>query len=126
MPQFHLRFPLEEITRWAASYTDPRGDGEPIEIGKQAKALGYLTRTQFLVIARWKSTRPVKHHERNDPGLVEEVTRFAFRTPIEPLRLRALTLLKGVQARTASVVNRKKPHDSWRRGRGWCWRRRSS
>ncbi len=104
MTHFRLRFPLDEIPRWAEAYTYPLGDTEPVEIGAAAKAQGYLTRPQFLAIARWKSPRPAKHHEKNDAATVEAVTRFAFTTPVESLRLSALTLLKGVQPRTASAI----------------------
>lgn len=104
MTGFNLRFPLEEIPRWAAAYTYPLGDTEPIAIGLNAKATGFLTRPEFLALARWKSARPSKHHEKNDEATVEEVTRFAFGTPVELLRLRSLTLLAGVQPRTASAI----------------------
>lgn len=104
MAQFRLRFPIGEIPRWAACYEAPEQDTLPIEIGALARAQGYLTKPQFLDVARWKSPRPSKHHESNDARTVEEVTRFAFSTPVEPLRLRALTLLRGVQARTASAI----------------------
>jgi hypothetical protein len=40
----------------------------------------------------------------NDAATVEAVTRFAFTTPVEYLRLSALTLLRGVQPRTASAI----------------------
>jgi hypothetical protein len=101
---FQLRFPLAEITRWADAYDYPPGDREPIAVGTLAKSQGYLTLDQFLTIARWKSRRPSKHYLRNDAAEVEAVTRFAFSTPVQPLRLRALTLLRGVNVRTASAI----------------------
>jgi hypothetical protein len=104
MPQFRLCFPIEEIHRWATAYTYPPGDNEAVEIGASAKAQGYLTRPEFLALARWKSPRPAKHHAMNDAATVEAVTRFAFATSVESLRLSALTLLKGVQPRTASAI----------------------
>ncbi len=104
MAAFRLRFPLDEIARWAAAYTYPLGDSEPISIGAIAKSQGFLTRAQFLALARWKSARPSKHHQRNDEQTVEEVTRFSFGTPVELLRIRSLTLLAGVQPRTASAI----------------------
>lgn len=63
-----------------------------------------MTRPQFLALARWKSPRPARYHAKNDAATVEAVTRFAFTTPVESLRLSALTLLKGVQPRTASAM----------------------
>lgn len=104
MSTFRLQFPISDIHRWAAEYTYPQGDELPVSIGMVAKARGFLTRSQFLELARWKSARPAKHHEKNDDETVEEVTRFAFGTQVELLRLRALTLLSGVQPRTASAI----------------------
>lgn len=104
MDAFRLRFPIDEIDRWAAAYTYPLGDAEPISIGSTAKTQGFLTRAQFLALARWKSAMPSKHHQKNDEQTVEEVTRFSFSTPVELLRLRSLTLLAGVQPRTASAI----------------------
>lgn len=101
---FGLRFPVVEIPKWAAAYSDSEQDAEVIEIGKHAAAAGHLKKPQFLAIAKWKSPRPAKHHRSNDESMVEEVTRFAFSTRLEPLRLKSLTLLVGVNARTASAI----------------------
>ncbi len=102
---FALRFSLGDLDEYSQKYRDPeKNDGEVIATGQQARAQGYLTRDQFLVIARWKSPRPAKRHEENDEQTVREVTRFALATPVEQLRLKALTLLSGVQARTASAI----------------------
>lgn len=113
MAHFRLRFPLDEIPRWAKAYTYSLGDTEPVEIGAAARSQGYLTRPQFLALARWKSPRPAKHHAKNDAATIEAVTRFAFTTPVESLRLSALTLLKGVQPRTASAILHLCHHDPY-------------
>jgi hypothetical protein len=104
MATFKLRFPQDDIQRWAADYSYPEDDTRPIEIGNAARRAGFLTRAEFLIIARWKSRRPAKRHEQNDEDMVREVTRFAFSTPNERLRLGALTLLSGVAERTASAI----------------------
>ena len=104
MSLFQLQFPLNEVERWAAEYTYPAGDTAVIEIGDAAKQQGYLNRPQFLAMAKWKSARPSRHHQRNDAATVEEVTRFAFGASSETVRLKALTLLRGVQPRTASAL----------------------
>lgn len=104
MSEFNLKFPLDEVTRWAAEYSYPPGDDKPIAIGEKARIQGFLTRDEFLAIARWKSPRPSNHHLKNDDEMVREVTRFALGTPVESLRLRVLTLLDGVGLRTASAV----------------------
>jgi hypothetical protein len=104
MTHFRLRFPLDEIPRLAAEYRYLRRGIDPVEIGAAAKSQGYLNLQQFVDLAEWKSPRPAKHHATNDAATVEAVTRFAFATPVESLRLSALTLLKGVQLRTASAI----------------------
>ncbi|MBL8765499.1 MAG: hypothetical protein JNM07_14700 [Phycisphaerae bacterium] len=104
MAIFQLRFPLDDIQRWAAEYSDFERDVRPIEIGDAARRAGFLARSEFLILARWKSPRPGKRHEHNDDDMVREVTRFAFSTPNERLRLGALTLLSGVLERTASAI----------------------
>lgn len=104
MPTFELQFPLKEVRRWAAHYGDPSGDDAVLAVAKAGRRQGYLTGEQFRAIAGWKSKRPAKRHASNAEETVREVTRFAFGTPVEALRLRALTLLEGVQCRTASAI----------------------
>jgi len=104
MTHFKLPFPHEEIGQWARAYDYPETDQRPIEIGDAARSDGFLKRADFLIIARWKSRRPVKLHEQNDEETVREITRFALATPCEPLRLKGLTLLSGVADRTASAI----------------------
>jgi len=72
--------------------------------GQRPSRGGIRCGPQFLALAHWKSARPAKHHVKSDDATVEEVTRFAFTTPVEPLRLSVLTLLKGVHIRTASAI----------------------
>lgn len=104
MTTFQFPFPDTEVEQWAAKYDYPGGDGEAPEIRRSAKANGFLTQDQFLSIAGWKSARPVRRHQANDEETVREVTRFAFSTSNEMLRLRSLTLLSGVADRTASAI----------------------
>lgn len=104
MATFTLPFQPGDIQPWAAKYWYPEDDAVPIEVGHAACRAGFLTKAEFLIIARWKSRRPGKRHEHNDENMVREVTRFAFSTPNERLRLGALTLLSGVAARTASAI----------------------
>lgn len=104
MPTFVLQFPSEQIVHWAAKYSYPAGDDLPARIGDAARGAGFLTRDQFIQLARWKSARPGKRHAMNDEHTVQDVTRLAFSTRVEHIRLGALTLLHGVDARTASAI----------------------
>lgn len=101
---FTLLFEVEQIPHWATQYAYPQGDEVPVRIGGVARANGYLSREEFLTLAKWKSARPGTRHLRNDAETVREVTAFALSTKSEVLRLRSLTLLSGVADRTASAI----------------------
>ena len=103
--QFRLRFPEHHIERWAGRYSYP---GETELIGgavARGRERGYLTKADFLEIARWKTPRSKSRCERNDPDFVEEVTKIALApTTSARLQIEALTLLDGVEWPTASVI----------------------
>jgi len=101
---FALPFELDQIAHWAKKYSYPQADDVPVQIGRTARTNGYLSRADFLTLARGKSQRPSKRHAQNDEQTVREVTQFAFSTTSEVLRLRSLTLLSGVADRTASAI----------------------
>lgn len=99
-PVFHV----ERIYEYALKYGDTTPDNEAIEAGENARRAGFLTKEQFLKIAKWKSRRPSQHYERNSEYMIRDTTRLALSTLCEELRLRSLTLLHGVSERTASVI----------------------
>jgi hypothetical protein len=102
---FRLRFPEEKIPYWAARY-EYRGEAELIA-GPVASSRdrGYLTKPDFLLIARWKSPRSSSRCAKNEPSFVEELTRLALAPATSPrLRIEGLTLLSGVNWPTASVI----------------------
>lgn len=102
---FRLRFPESEIGRWAERYEYP---GEPELIAgpvTSSRTRGYLTKADFLEIARWKTPRSRARCMKNGPEFVEEVTRLALAASTsDRLRVECLTLLSGVEWPTASVV----------------------
>ncbi|HYB53891.1 MAG TPA: hypothetical protein VEG84_08495 [Thermoanaerobaculia bacterium] len=104
MERFRLRFPARQLERWANRFSDPTGDELAREIGLQMKKRGYLTRTEFLDLCRWKTPRSRPHVERNSESFIRAVTRTALSTPDERLRIEVLTLLEGVDWPTASVI----------------------
>jgi hypothetical protein len=102
--QFRLRFPKDEIRRWASLYDYP-GEVELIR-GPVATARksGYLTAETFVAIGEWKSPRARKR-AANASIFIEEVTRLALSPKTSPrLAIEALTLLSGVSWPTASVI----------------------
>jgi hypothetical protein len=74
------------------------------EIGPRARAAGYLTKDDFVVLCEWKTPRSRRLVAGNDAGFVEAVTRTALSTPNERLRIEVLMLLNGVSWPTASVI----------------------
>jgi len=64
----------------------------------------YLDKGHFVEIASWKSRRPLRHYKSNDDDLVREVTTLAFAARRDDLRLKLLTLLKGVEVPVASTI----------------------
>lgn len=63
-----------------------------------------LTRGQLLKILNWKSPRPLKHYEMNTEKEIEEITKLAFSTENDTLKIHILTALKGVRFPAASAI----------------------
>ncbi len=64
----------------------------------------YLTRDQLLKILHWKSPRPIRHYKSNTESEVEEITKLAFSTQNDVLKIHILTALKGVNYPSASAI----------------------
>ena len=103
-PKLRLRLPGAHIARWAGRFADSEDDRVVGAIGARAKRQGYLGRPDFLRLCRWKTPRSRPRIEKNSASFIEAVTRTAFSTPDEKLRIQVLTLLDGVHYPTASVI----------------------
>ena len=105
---FRLPFKCNRIAELAAEYVRTNRDQSlEEELMRQmpaARTSGVLERPLFVKVCAWKSKRPRAHAEKNTPKRIEEAWRLAWATNDEYLRLRVLTLLSGVQARTASAL----------------------
>ena len=75
---FRLLFDVEQISYWSTQYSYPQGDELPKRIGRMAQTNGYLSRDDFLELAKWKSPRPAKLQAQNEAQMVREVTEFAY------------------------------------------------
>src|SRR5436190_3490439 len=103
--QFRLRFPEADIARWATRFGDDGSDDEILgNIRPLVLARGHLTRPEFLKICAWKSVRTKPSCRRNHAHKVETLTRAAFATPDEALKISLLRLLDGVEWPTASTI----------------------
>jgi hypothetical protein len=105
MTTFSLRFPEQQLARWASKYDYP---GEAALMAgpiAKARAQRYLDMQTFMAIGDWKSPRSRPRRDRNSPEFVEEVTRVALAPGTSPrFAIEALTLLSGVSWPTASVI----------------------
>jgi hypothetical protein len=100
---FRLRLPEREIVRWAKRWVE--NDGQFISVVRPAvHARGFLTRSEFLEICKWKTRRSQSKCARNDERAVRTITCAAFATPDEVLKMDLLRLLHGVEWPTASTL----------------------
>lgn len=101
--ELSLRFPPKEIRILASRFPAP-DDSSIIKIALNAKLRGYFSKNEFLKICRWKSPRTQPQCAENSEDYIFEITRLAFSTTHERLRIESLTLLKGVSWPTASAI----------------------
>ena len=99
-----LRFDKNLIPYWASRFNEKEDAFIEDEIVPQVRVRGYLTRDEFLTICHWKSPRTRKHFEGNNEDFIQVVSQTALSTANEQLRISILTLLRGVNWPTASVI----------------------
>lgn len=103
-----MRFPARDVRRWAARFDaqfdaaqdDAMADGP----ASRARARGWLTKSEFLAVARWKTPRSQPLCARNAEADVRAISAVALSTPNERLRITVLTLLEGVGWPIASAI----------------------
>ncbi len=98
-----IRFNAAEIIYWSKRYYFPSEDTAE-KISKRIRGSEYLLQDDFLALCKWKSPRITNHCMKNSPDLIKEISRVAFQTKSEQLRIEILTLLKGVNWPTASAL----------------------
>jgi len=104
MLEFRLRFPASQIIQVASRYSPSELEDCALAHGREARRARFVTREQFLCIARWKTPRPLHHYRRNSSESVRRISCVAFGLPTHVERLEALTDLWGVQHRVASAI----------------------
>ena len=85
----------------AAEAAEERGFEEELAI---ARRRGFLTKSLFVRLGRWKSKRQTPNYESNDEPTIQAATARAFVAPDEASALSALMRLQGVALRTASAI----------------------
>jgi hypothetical protein len=102
---FRLRFPLEQISDWAADYEYDGSDARFLtEVRPAVRRRGYLTTAEFRDICYWKTPRSQSRCRLNAADEIRTITQAALATPDEPLKMDLLRLLHGVDWPTASTI----------------------
>ncbi len=73
------------------------------EIGN-IKKQGFITRDQGIMILKWKSPRPLQRYQSNSEKDFREISRLAFNTRNEKLKMHILTALNGINIPSASAI----------------------
>jgi hypothetical protein len=68
------------------------------------KRRGRFTRSEFLLMCRWKSPRSRRHYERNTPAQIRRASAAALAARDERERIGHLIALRGVSVATASAI----------------------
>lgn len=92
------------MTKWAARFGDDGNGQDLARIRLRVLTHGHLARTDFLKICAWKSARTQRRCRANSAHRIETLTRAAFATSDEALKMNLLRLLDGVQWPTASTI----------------------
>jgi hypothetical protein len=102
---FRPRFPVADTARWAARFPDDGSDAGLLDgVRPLVLARGYVNRAEFLKVCAWKSARTKPACRKNSARKIETLTRAAFATPDEALKIGLLRLLDGVEWPTASTI----------------------
>ena len=99
-----LRFKKSEIGHLASRYEYQLSDAELVKLKPIVISRGHLTKNELEKIAKWKAPRSSGHTRNNDKDYVTEITRFAFASNHERVRIESLKLLDGVSWSTATVI----------------------
>lgn len=101
---FKLRFSEDRIQHWANRYSYAAEAQFENEIAPRARARGYLKRSEFIELCKWKTPRTKLLVRKNPADIVEAVTRAALESRHENVKIGVLRSLYGVSWPTASVV----------------------
>ena len=102
---FRLRFAESRILYWAERYSNSTNDSTLRQVLRPAVlSRGYLSREEFLAVCEWKSHRTKAWCARNDEFTIRTISRAAFASRDERLKMDLLRTLNGVEWPTASTL----------------------
>lgn len=99
-----LHFPEANILEWAFKYKYSQDETSLLEIRPLVRKVGFLTKAQLRLVAKWKSPRSAGRVESNEEEFVREITSISLSAKTERGRIEVLTLLDGVQWPSASAI----------------------
>lgn len=99
-----LRFSESDIGLWAKRYECLPQETELMNLRPSIRKVGYISKHELRLIAKWKSPRSAGHIEKNSDTYIEEITRWSFLAYEERSKIEVLTLLSGIQWPSASVI----------------------
>jgi hypothetical protein len=95
------------IEAYAARYDQKRSRNDKVIEDKMKRKLEnqrFLTKSEFVKIGIWKSSRQKKQYPKNDKLADEEITAFSFSARTELARIGPLLALDGVSFLVASAI----------------------
>jgi hypothetical protein len=102
---FKLRVTESQIPLWADRYSNAVNDGHlRDDLRPTVLKRGYLNRDEFLAICKWKTQRTKSRCATNDEFIIRTISRAAFATDDEALKIDLLRTLRGVEWATASTL----------------------
>jgi hypothetical protein len=104
-PKFALRFPIDELDKWASKYdVQKQKDHDAQTAADTAKERGFMKKEEFLAVVQWKSPRPRRWAEDNTDDDIEDASKSAFSTTNGRVRIGVLMTLRGVSYPMASAI----------------------
>jgi len=105
-PTFALRFPINDVPKWAAryGYLGPETARLETVVGPRSRVAGVITKPDFLDICEWKSPRQRPRYAENSAELIEAATRIALSARDERIRIGVLLVLRRVGWPVASTL----------------------
>jgi hypothetical protein len=102
---FKTRFPPKDITKWSERYSYKAKKNHPDpHVRPAVQRRGYLTASEFYAICYWKTPRTRPRCLKNSAKKIKMLTRRAFATEDEQLKMELLRELDGVDWATASTL----------------------
>jgi hypothetical protein len=101
--EFGLQFEAEGIQALAERF-EFASDEAATRAGEQAQARACYTKSEFMIVCRWKSARNAWRAAVNKPAAIRRATATALAANGEDERMRALTSLEGVGVPVASAL----------------------